>query len=275
MDAPPLYFMSLLFRQPAASPPRDALLAELTRTLGRVKDLGADRKKGISTFALLDHVAGGKGGMPTSVMMEACAPIREPLADGMARQQFWDVKDGAALLDSCPFHVLIGDFMMTRALPPVERGNILNGWLEAALALFPGCEAVFFHPSAKLLTPGQLRANYLPGGRRFLYGAVNARFFNIANTPGDCVVDTLGLHAFGLPDMQYHYHGLNTDDVVRHAWDTAFYQFENDAPIESGHTIAGLNPEEKWRCQHEKSLIGPEREVLDVAAGAHAAGRRE
>ena len=45
--------------------------------------------------------------------------------------------------------------------------------------------------------------------------------------------------------------------------------------IESGHTVGGLEPGEKWRCQHEDAMVPPERVVLDLNPGLdHAAGGR-
>ena len=51
---------------------------------------------------------------------------------------------------------------------------------------------------------------------KFIYLCVNVRFFNIQNTE-DKLVDTLGLYAIGLPDVQYHFRNLNPDYIVGHA----------------------------------------------------------
>ena len=94
------------------------------------------------------------------------------------------------------------------------------------------------------------------------------------------VVDTLGLYAMGLPDIQYHFHGLNPDDVVNHAYNTAIYIFDNNAPIKTGETIAGLKDgrmdiDVKWRCNYEMSLIQPERELMDIETAEFASGNRQ
>lgn len=57
-------------------------------------------------------------------------------------------------------------------------------------------------------------------------------------------------------------------------YNTAAYVFRHGDVIEDGHTVEGLTPNDKWVCQHEVALAGPEREVLDIAPGApFAAGR--
>ena len=40
--------------------------------------------------------------------------------------------------------------------------------------------------------------------------------------------------AGGLPDVQYHFHGLDPDKAVRHAYSTAIYQFGNGPLFSQG-----------------------------------------
>ena len=80
----------------------------------------------------------------------------------------------------------------------------------------------------------------------------------------DMLVDTLGLYAIGLPDIQYHFHDLNPNDIVGHAYNVASYIFDVNASLKSGETIDGLEDgrmsrEVRWRCQYEESLIQPIR----------------
>lgn len=94
------------------------------------------------------------------------------------------------------------------------------------------------------------------------------------------LVDSLGLYAIGLPDVQYHFHELDPNAVVDHAYNVAAYIFTQDDPIQDGETIAGLNGQKmdaeiRWECQHESALIQPEREVMDICPGEYASGGRE
>jgi hypothetical protein len=55
----------------------------------------------------------------------------------------------------------------------------------------------------------------------------------------------------------------------------AVYLFEKGPVIESGQTVAGTEPDSKWRCQYENSLLEPNRGVLDLDPGElYAAGKR-
>lgn len=84
--------------------------------------------------------------------------------------------------------------------------------------------------------------------------------------------------AIGMPDIQYHFHILNPDELKNHALNVAFYMYENNSPVKSGDMIDGLEDGHmsqavQWTCQYEESIAEPRRSVLDIAPGAYAAGR--
>ena len=266
--------VSLLFHEPCELPATDILLEKLKEKFGHV-DVVA--KSSLSSFALTDHCVTYKDGKkaPPQVMISQLNPVKESLGDTIVRSQFWDCPNGVELLDSCPWQVMICDFM-DAGLPVLERTNILADLLEVALELFPTCTAVFSHLSGKLLTMEDARKNPYSGPVRYFHFGVNARLFNVQGGGGESemIVDTLGLYVLGIPDMQYHFRDLDPNAVVNHAYNTAIYQFENDSPIESGHTIDGFEPGSRWKCQYEHSLVQPVRHVLDVSIGDFAAGGR-
>ena len=84
--------------------------------------------------------------------------------------------------------------------------------------------------------------------------------------------------AIGMPDIQYHFHSLNPDELKNHALNVAFYMYENNSPVKSSDMIDGLEDGHmsqavQWTCQYEESIAEPRRSVLDIAPGAYAAGR--
>lgn len=266
-----VYMMWLLFRNEAENPSTEQLEKALESVFHNVDVVNSE---GLRSFALLDHLVTYKDNqqMPSQVMLSECMPVKTPHGDALDRSQFWDCQDGAALLDACQWQVMVSDFVAS-GLPHLERAEILCKWLDICLALFPTCEGVYFEASRKLLTAEQIRSQTHTGVSKMLYGMVNARFFNIQGT-NDMLVDTLGLYAFGLPDVQYHFHGLDPNAVVNHAYNTAAYQFEHHAPIQSGHTIEGSEAGSKWTCRYESALIQPVREVLDIETGEFTSGNR-
>ncbi|MFU1795018.1 DUF4261 domain-containing protein [Paenibacillus azoreducens] len=84
-------------------------------------------------------------------------------------------------------------------------------------------------------------------------------FFRVHGTE-DSLIDSLGLFTLGLPDIQYHFHTLDPNDVSRHAFNAAAYSFEADVPVSDGEMIAGLldgeiAPDVHWPCQFEMALV--------------------
>lgn len=269
-----LNMLRLLFREKVALPSPKVIAQKLKERFGNVDVVSDDEQ--LQSFALLDHMVTYNSGekAPAMLLIASLPPHQEPLGDAIARTQFWNVPNGEELLDSCPHQLMLSDFM-SAALPAQKRAELLSEWLEVALELFPHCVATFSPASGKLLTAEEARDNPLEGPARFIHYAVNARFFNIQGSDAHYLVDTLGLHALEFPDVQYHFHTLDPESLVRHAYNLAIYQFENDAPIESGNTVAGIDTEMKWICQYENALVQPIRNVLDVNTGEFAAGSRE
>ena len=72
-----------------------------------------------------------------------------------------------------------------------------------------------------------------------------------------------------LPDLQYHFHDMDPNWVVNHAYNVASYLLEHDNPMKDGETIDGVADgqmcrEIQWKCQYEDALIQPPRGVLDI-----------
>lgn len=83
-----------------------------------------------------------------------------------------------------------------------------------------------------------------------------------------------------IEDLQYHFHGIDPNYVVGHAYSMASYLLNNDNPIKNGDTIDGIRDGEfvqdiQWKCQYEDAMALPTRPVIDVCMGEYAAGNRE
>lgn len=272
-----IYFMRLLFEEQPQRPDTEAIGRALESCFGQV-DL-VSPGPGLVSFAVKKYPVTYKDGVvPAQVLMTEVQEFDQNSIDAFSRSQLWDVPDGGELLSSCRYQVSIFD-MMSAGLEYKQRCELLMDWLETALKLFPDCTAVWVTPAGKLFTADMVREHEIPRADRFVYFGVNARFFNIQGTE-DQIVDTLGMYAIGLPDVQYHFCGLDPNRVVNHAYNVASYLFDKDAPIKSGETIDGLlegnmSREVQWRCQYEDALIQPVRCVMDICPGEYAAGNRE
>ena len=143
---------------------------------------------------------------------------------------------------------------------------------------YPTCEAFYFQNCGKLFLAEDVRSHQIEGSDRFIRFGVNVRFFNIEGTE-DMLIDTVGMSTLLLPDLQYHFHGMDPNWVVNHAYNVASYILEHDNPIQDGETIDGVADgqmcrEIQWKCQYEDALIQPPRGVLDINMGKYASGGR-
>ncbi len=181
--------------------------------------------------------------------------------------------DPEDLLRSCTENRLVTE-MMARFLPPKDRVVLFHGALQAMIEVTHPDALVFQH-SQEVIEP----AVYLKScdkepilRTRF----TQCPFFRISDSDGEMLMDTRGLTEIGLHDFQCHFRDLDPTEVARVLLDTAIYVFQNGPVIESGQTVAGIQPESKWLCQFENALVEPEREVLDLNPGEpYAAGKRE
>ena len=83
------------------------------------------------------------------------------------------------------------------------------------------------------------------------------------------------MYAIGLPDIQYHFHDLNVNDVISHALNIAAYIFDKGDIIKSGDTIQSIFENVQWKCRYENSLLKPHRKILDINMLEYASGNRK
>jgi hypothetical protein len=74
------------------------------------------------------------------------------------------------------------------------------------------------------------------------------------------------VHPLGLPDAQIHFHELVAGHVAGLLSELADYVFSG-ADIRTGHTVQGLQPDQRWRVSHQQARVDPDRLVLDLDPG--------
>ena len=273
-----VFIVRLLFQEPVDLPDRAAMTAVMERRVGEVDCFWHD-EKGVGLAAKQYLSQFRDAAVSPQLMITPCAPFDGSRIEAFDRSQMWDCMDDRdRILDGCKYQIIATD-MMAAALPPQERADLDMDFLEALAELFPSCEAVLVHNSGKLLLTDTIRSYQGDREDRFIKFAVNARFFNIEGSD-DMLVDTLGMNTLFLPDLQYHFHGMDPNWVVGHAYSAASYILANDNPIKSGDPIDGIvdgmfSQEVMWKCQYEDALIQPVRGVIDINMGEYASGNRD
>ena len=273
-----LFFVELLMPKQCDMPSRDTMVDVFTKHLGPVDCFSyGSESAGFAPQNYKVHYEDNDADISPTLMVMNCEKIDKPVLDDFERSQVWDCPNVDDLLDECQYRVFATD-MLASGLEPKERADMLVKYVDALLELYPSCKAVVFGSSRKFLSRDTIENHPDKNVTRFIYYAVSVRYFSIQGTD-DMMVDTLGMSTLFYPDVQYHFHGMNPDEIVNHAYSVLYYIFEHDNPIDDGQTIAGLengdmNPDIKWKVQYEDSLIQPVRTVIDINMGEYASGSR-
>lgn len=166
--------------------------------------------------------------------------------------QTWDWEEADAVLARCPHALLVAE-MFGRVHPHRDRIAAFVPALCAAIEqLSP---AAVWLPNSELVARPQAILE-----SRELAACLNVRMFRVEGSD-EVLMDTLGLHAFGLPDLQHLYVDDEPEAIARRLFNTAAYLLEHGDVIEDGNTVG----EPAWRAAAAASLAGPERRALTLA----------
>lgn len=182
--------------------------------------------------------------------------------------------ESAGIVQKCTHKVAIIE-LMARNLEAKERVRIFHNTLATVLEIAPPLALHCLH-SHCIINPTTVK--YRPDflSEPDLKLVFNIRMFRLGDDSSDTfVMDTCGLATLGLPDLQIHFHELDTNEVASFLHNLGHYIFQHGDCIEDGHTVQGLTEDQRWRCQHEMAMIGPKRIVVDVDSGEFAAGDRK
>jgi hypothetical protein len=129
--------------------------------------------------------------------------------------------------------------------------------------------AIHWKPAGKLVDPAAfLRADGSSNCSELPAAALNVRVFRIKRgAEGDVLMDTMGLAALGLPDLQVLYRGLEPNRVASHLYACALHVLRHGDCLEDGETIEGPSRGQEWTCRHAGALAEPPRPVVDFDPG--------
>ena len=273
-----IFIVHLLMDEMCEMPDKEHMHKIMNKHLGETDCFCHDEK--VAGFAPKKYIANfenGKQQVHPQLMIMECLEIKNPIMDDIAQSQLWECPEGDEILEFCKYQVIATD-MLAAGLDYKDRAEMLVDYVEALVELYPTCKAVVFETSKKMFTREAIINCNIPKSARFIYYAVNVRFFNIQGT-NDKIVDSIGMGTLFLPDVQYHFHDVDPDAVVNHAYNFLTYIFDNENPVKSGDHIVGIfdgqmSQEIQWNVQYEDSLIQPIREVIDITMGEFAPGNR-
>lgn len=241
-----------------------AAVTELEESIGAIEQKESGDQ---NMFFLLDHQVTYEDGkqVPSQLMLVHADPKKDKDSLDEEIQQSWQTPNASEIVSRTKYKVLLTDIMAS-GLEPNERHFIFSNALRI-LTKHSNCIGVANKLTQQIIDADEIKNNSDP-----LLGFINIRFFN-AGEEG-LLMDSLGLAALGLYDIQCHFVELDPNEVSSQLYNIAYYIFNEDPDFENGHTVAGINGE-SWKVQYENSLAAPHRDVLDLNPGAeYAAGNR-
>ncbi len=278
IDQGVIFIVHLLMEEMCDMPGKDFMNDIMIKHFGDVACFCHDEKTaGFTPNKYKVHYKEPDKDIPPQLMIMRCFKNQKPVMDEISASQTWDCPASKEILSACKYQVVATD-MMASGLDYKERAEMLVSFIEALVEMFPTCKAVVFETSKKMLSRKTILECQIPRESRFIYYAVNVRFFNIQGG-NDMLVDSIGMSTMFMPDVQYHFHDIDPNAVVNHAYNILSYMHDAANPIKSNDHIDGLENGKmsmnvQWNVRYEDSLIQPIREVLDINTGEFAAGTR-
>lgn len=190
-----------------------------------------------------------------------------------AARQSWRFAEASRAIADCRHAVLVRDHRGP-SLPPRQRLSHFLRVLSGVLERIP-CQAIYWEPSRQIVDPRRFTEAFRTGEREaFLCGPLNLRLFRVDDSDGEMLMDTLGLGALGLFDLQCRFRGLDPKDVAAVLYNTAVAILEKEDVLEKGETVPGIAPGTRWSSRRNTSRADPRRQVIDLDSGTVAPAPR-
>ena len=143
---------------------------------------------------------------------------------------------------------------------PRERLDRFQRIVRVLLRRHVDAVAIHWTPSECIVDPVAFAKNE---PHVLMQGAVNVRLFRGVDEAGERValhMDTLGLGAFGLPDLECRFLDLDPNQVGERLYLYAEYLIDKGDVLANGNTVDGLDG--RWACRRSVARAGPARSVV-------------
>jgi hypothetical protein len=241
------------------------LLENIKKYCGNVKIISNQDEN--LTFGFMDYILDYRN-VSVPVTMMISISDEEPESEKLNRslEQSWNYDKDKESIKSCKFKILVTD-LMAIGLEYKKRVELFQKALYSIVELIP-CEGINFHIAEQIISrEGYLENNPLSDEYDPLFGILNVRIFKIGDEKKEYIMDTLGLSAIGLCDLQCHFKNLDPSGISNILYSYGYYIFDNQNAVDDMTAVEGISPNEKWKCRHEVALVEPERVVLDINPG--------
>jgi len=203
----------------------------------------------------------GDPGSPAGIsvrIVDSPAPPGE-IAAAAAQTRDWPQAQAAAARHRA--RLTLAD-VRSQPLPYKNRLRLFQDALAAVHACAaPG--AILWRPSGKLVNPDAL-SRAKPGEKRdAIWGAVNVRLLPVPGQAAKMVMDTLGLAALGLPDLECMIRTEDPLSVEAFLLSLARYEFDLGDVLPDGRVVRGPAGD-RYALYRARATRGPERQVISL-----------
>ncbi len=263
MSRPPLteYTVQLLYlTQPVVD--REGLLQTLRRRR-RTDETRRGETETQLTFAFPEvRVRLDSGLVCAACSLSARPPRSTDLATAL--HQSWSWPGARNVVPNCTGLLEMVDLLGHR-IPYRQRLALLYDVVDAILEAVPLCVAIHWKPAGHLVLPAEYLRVRKESRRLGAYPAVNVRMFQTGTADHrEISMDTLGLGAIGLRDLQATLVGRDPSTLARVLFTTAQYLVDHGDVLKDGQKVQGERREERWVCRERLSLIEPQRAVVEL-----------
>jgi hypothetical protein len=248
-------FTTCVLLRTAWEPSADVFLASLRRGGLRETEMA---EKADGPLPIRFHV-----GPTTLELLSRASPI--PAAEiEYAASQSWEWPDASAAVSAHTAHVLV----TTRTTEDVPRADIvrLHRRAHAALAEFAPVLGVMWRDAGRLLAPSAIHNDppEADADASLVTFCVTFRMFPPSEArPGQYVSDSVGLHAFGLSDVQIATVAEPDETVSIVLYRLVDRFFAAGCEIQDGNEV-DMADGGRWRATRCRAVFAPDREVIEL-----------
>lgn len=174
-----------------------------------------------------------------------------------AFMQSWHWSEAEEVVGKCKFEINLTD-LMSRTLPHQARLEYFQKFIRAVVkATTPA--AIYFKGSDKLLAANDYLSALSDTHPAILEGVLNIRMFNISGSKNEILMDSIGLHIYGLPDFECIFSGYDPGEIAEVLMQIAYYIFDTGDTIRSNTTVQGVGKNPVWKTQYAQATVEPLR----------------
>jgi hypothetical protein len=177
-----------------------------------------------------------------------------------ALRQVWHWNEAKDVVANCRHELMVSD-LLTMVLTYKERVECYQKYLSSVVKVLKP-KVLFFPTSEKLIHPDHFLEQLQEKSHLSLYGLINVRLFNIQG--GGLFMDTVGLHALGLPDFQIRFQNYDPGQIAALLYSYAQYIFDRGSVIENGNTVDGIEEGSFWKCVYSHASLPPKRLLIEI-----------